>query len=62
MVCEMEWEFSAVDYSNQFHLMWFVTNESISPACDGDQISLINKYSIPKHLGVFIQEKSASLL
>lgn len=42
MVCEMAWEVSALDYSNQFHLMWFVAEERISPVCD-DQISLINK-------------------
>lgn len=43
MVCEMAWEVSALDYSNQFHLTWFATEERISPVCDGDQISLIIK-------------------
>lgn len=62
MGCGMEWEFSALDYSNQFHLMWFVTDERINPACDGGQISVINKYSIANHLGVLIQERSASTI
>lgn len=62
MVCEMAWEVSALDYSNQFNLMWFVTEERISPICDENQLFLINKQSIPNHPGVFIQERSASLV